>query len=94
MRTPDGYLSGPAIRGIQEGDKRVNFVEFQDLLDLPFVVSKKGSKKGNHLLQFMISSFSFLICFVFHNELKHLHVMHVEKGLCFVNVSPYLCYRS
>ena len=50
----------------------MNFVEFQDVLALPFVVSKKGSKfqdllalpfvvskKGNHLLQFMISSFSF-----------------------------------
>ena len=68
----------------------MNFVEFQDLLALPFVVSKKGSmfqrpsgpairgiqegeyvsktfwpcpswvsKKGNHLLQFMISSLFF-----------------------------------
>ena len=63
--------SGPAIRGIREGDKQVNFVEFQDLLALLFVASKESSfktfwpcpswvsKKGNHLLQFMISSFSF-----------------------------------
>ena len=62
--------SGPAIRGIQEGDKQVNFVEFQDLLALPFVVSKKGSmfqrpsgpalrgypRREIILLQFMISS--------------------------------------
>ena len=35
--------SDPAIRGIQEGDKQVNLLNFKDLLALPFVVSKKGS---------------------------------------------------
>ena len=55
-------------------------VKFYDLLALPFVVSKKRS----HPLQFMISSFSFCHCFLFHTELKHLHVMRVENCLwCF-----------
>ena len=76
----------------------MNFVEFQDLLALPFVVSKKGSMfqrpsgpapRGYPRREIIFCSsgyhhFSFLICFVFHNELKHLHVMHVENVLwCF-----------
>ena len=63
--------SGPALCGIQEG-------EFQDLLALPFVVSKK---EVHHFAVHDFIIFPFLICFVFHTELKHLHVMHVEIGL-------------
>ena len=49
----------------------MNFVEFQDLLALPFVVSKKGS-------MFQRPSGPAP------RELKHLHVMHVENVLwCF-----------
>ena len=61
-------------------------VSFKDLLAVPFVGIQEG--KSSFAVHDIIT-FSFLICFVFHNELKHLHVMHVENVLwCVVDVSP------